>query len=198
MPLTMQVAARSSGEPGRTVGTIYAVNTVGSILGSFLGGLVILPLARNSRHAALDGDVLRASRASSCFVMSQESQMPRRTQAAQGEFDLPVRDCHAARRRTSSPCRRRSFVRSGIPLTMSSGMVSPPRPKSRQSRQKPASGWKALSLRRLQHKDKDSDVLQRRCDRDRCRDQIQRIFGRPARRDGRVAANSNESKYFTG
>lgn len=43
MPLTMQVAARSDGAPGRTVGTIYAVNTVGSILGSFIGGLVILP-----------------------------------------------------------------------------------------------------------------------------------------------------------
>ncbi|HLX63939.1 MAG TPA: fused MFS/spermidine synthase [Planctomycetota bacterium] len=43
MPLTMQVAARTEGAPGRTVGTIYAVNTVGSILGSFLGGLVLLP-----------------------------------------------------------------------------------------------------------------------------------------------------------
>lgn len=44
MPLTMQVAARSSESAGRTVGTIYAVNTVGSILGSFFGGLVLLPL----------------------------------------------------------------------------------------------------------------------------------------------------------
>ena len=44
MPLTMQVAAKTDGAPGRTVGTIYAVNTVGSILGSFFGGLVILPL----------------------------------------------------------------------------------------------------------------------------------------------------------
>ena len=43
LPLTMQVAARTDGAPGRTVGTIYAVNTVGSILGSFIGGLVILP-----------------------------------------------------------------------------------------------------------------------------------------------------------
>ena len=43
MPLTMQVAARTEGAAGRTVGTIYAVNTVGSILGSFIGGLVLLP-----------------------------------------------------------------------------------------------------------------------------------------------------------
>lgn len=44
MPLTMQVAARSSESAGRTVGTLYAVNTAGAILGSFLGGLVLLPL----------------------------------------------------------------------------------------------------------------------------------------------------------
>jgi spermidine synthase len=44
MPLTMQIAARFSDSPGRTVGTIYAVNTLGAILGSFLGGLLLLPL----------------------------------------------------------------------------------------------------------------------------------------------------------
>lgn len=43
MPLTLQAAARSRGSAGRTVGTIYAVNTIGSILGSFLGGLVLQP-----------------------------------------------------------------------------------------------------------------------------------------------------------
>jgi spermidine synthase len=44
LPLTMQVAARYRESAGRTVGTIYAVNTIGAILGSFLGGLVLLPL----------------------------------------------------------------------------------------------------------------------------------------------------------
>lgn len=44
MPLTLQAAARSSGSAGRTVGTIYAVNTIGSILGSFFGGLVLQPM----------------------------------------------------------------------------------------------------------------------------------------------------------
>jgi len=43
LPLTLQVAARSEKGAGRTVGTVYAVNTVGAILGSFLGGLVLLP-----------------------------------------------------------------------------------------------------------------------------------------------------------
>ena len=44
LPLTLQVAARSGAGAGRTVGTVYAVNTLGAILGSFLGGLVLLPL----------------------------------------------------------------------------------------------------------------------------------------------------------
>jgi spermidine synthase len=43
MPLTMQVAARTNIPAGRTVGNIYAVNTLGSILGSFFGGLFLLP-----------------------------------------------------------------------------------------------------------------------------------------------------------
>ena len=43
MPLTIQVAARSNAGAGRTVGNVYAVNTLGAILGSFLGGLVLLP-----------------------------------------------------------------------------------------------------------------------------------------------------------
>ncbi|MGD0094374.1 MAG: fused MFS/spermidine synthase, partial [Planctomycetota bacterium] len=44
LPLTLQVASRSAASVGRTVGTVYAINTLGAILGSFLGGLVLLPL----------------------------------------------------------------------------------------------------------------------------------------------------------
>ncbi len=44
LPLTMQTAARYRDSAGRTVGTLYSVNTVGAILGSFLGGLLLLPL----------------------------------------------------------------------------------------------------------------------------------------------------------
>ncbi|MCY3020314.1 MAG: fused MFS/spermidine synthase, partial [Planctomycetota bacterium] len=43
LPLTLQVASRSGAGAGQTVGTVYAVNTLGAILGSFFGGLVILP-----------------------------------------------------------------------------------------------------------------------------------------------------------
>ncbi|HYG77009.1 MAG TPA: fused MFS/spermidine synthase [Planctomycetota bacterium] len=42
-PLTMQVAARSQNSTGRVVGTVYAVNTIGAILGSFLGGILLIP-----------------------------------------------------------------------------------------------------------------------------------------------------------
>ena len=44
LPLTMQVAQRYRENAGRTVGTLYSVNTIGAILGSFFGGLVLLPL----------------------------------------------------------------------------------------------------------------------------------------------------------
>ena len=43
-PLTMQVASNSQSHSGRIVGSIYAVNTLGAILGSALGGLVLIPV----------------------------------------------------------------------------------------------------------------------------------------------------------
>lgn len=49
LPLTLriyQTRAGGAGGVGRTVGGLYAINTVGSILGSLLGGLVLLPLLR--------------------------------------------------------------------------------------------------------------------------------------------------------
>ena len=47
MPLTLQIARGRAEEPGgvgRTVGGLYALNTLGAILGSLLGGLFLLPL----------------------------------------------------------------------------------------------------------------------------------------------------------
>ena len=46
MPLTLQVAARREGaerSAGQLVGGLYSINTIGSILGSLIGGLVLLP-----------------------------------------------------------------------------------------------------------------------------------------------------------
>lgn len=44
MPFTMQVVQNLSPDPARTTGTVYAINTLGAILGSALGGLVLIPV----------------------------------------------------------------------------------------------------------------------------------------------------------
>ena len=49
LPLTMRIASRNSVNAGRTVGSIYAINTFGAILGSLLGGLVLLPIFQIQR-----------------------------------------------------------------------------------------------------------------------------------------------------
>lgn len=43
MPLTLRTAADYSKGAGRTVGSLYALNTAGAILGSLLGGLILIP-----------------------------------------------------------------------------------------------------------------------------------------------------------
>jgi spermidine synthase len=43
MPLTLQVAARGSAGAARITGNVYSVNTLGSIIGSALGGLLLIP-----------------------------------------------------------------------------------------------------------------------------------------------------------
>jgi spermidine synthase len=43
-PLVNRIYARSLPEIGKTVGTAYAMNTVGAILGSFIAGFIFLPL----------------------------------------------------------------------------------------------------------------------------------------------------------
>src|SRR5262249_60732271 len=44
-PLTMRIYAGGMDRVGRDVGVAYAANTVGAIVGSFLAGFVVLPLA---------------------------------------------------------------------------------------------------------------------------------------------------------
>lgn len=43
LPLAVQICRRGPHREGTTVGTVYAVNTVGSILGSFAAGFVLVP-----------------------------------------------------------------------------------------------------------------------------------------------------------
>ncbi|MBE7463256.1 MAG: fused MFS/spermidine synthase [Planctomycetes bacterium] len=44
LPLTLQIVRHAGRDAGRTVGGLYALNTLGSILGSLAGGFVLLPL----------------------------------------------------------------------------------------------------------------------------------------------------------
>jgi len=44
LPLAIQICQRGPQREGRSVGTVYAVNTLGSILGSFAAGFVFVPL----------------------------------------------------------------------------------------------------------------------------------------------------------
>lgn len=43
MPLTLQVASQGTSGAARTTGNVYSVNTLGSILGSAIGGLFLVP-----------------------------------------------------------------------------------------------------------------------------------------------------------
>ena len=44
-PLASRLFVRQSATVGKSVGTLYASNTVGNILGSFAGGFILIPLA---------------------------------------------------------------------------------------------------------------------------------------------------------
>lgn len=43
-PLAIRIYTRSTASVGRSVGTVYSINTLGSILGAFAGGFILLPL----------------------------------------------------------------------------------------------------------------------------------------------------------
>lgn len=46
-PIAVTIAARYQGAVSQSLGTVYAANTVGSILGSISGGMILLPLTRD-------------------------------------------------------------------------------------------------------------------------------------------------------
>lgn len=83
LPLTLQVASRSSTDTGRTTGSIYAVNTVGSIFGSFLGGLAILPLLGIQTTLNIMA-LLYAFSGALLFVLSGGSRKGKQTAAVAG------------------------------------------------------------------------------------------------------------------
>lgn len=49
LPLAANAVARRLGRLGRSVGTVYASNTVGAIVGSFMAGFVLIPLIGTQR-----------------------------------------------------------------------------------------------------------------------------------------------------
>ena len=52
-PLAVRIYARSIGTIGRETGTLYAVNTVGAIVGSFISGFALIPLLGSKNSMAL-------------------------------------------------------------------------------------------------------------------------------------------------
>ena len=57
-PFAIRLAVRDLGEAGRTSGRIYAVSTLGSLLGTYLPVLVVIPLAGSRIAAVLFGSIL--------------------------------------------------------------------------------------------------------------------------------------------
>ena len=60
-PFAIRLAVRDISEAGRTSGRIYAVSTLGSLLGTYLPVLVVIPLAGSRMTAVLFGSVLLAT-----------------------------------------------------------------------------------------------------------------------------------------
>lgn len=56
-PLTVRLFSEWRGEPGRQAGRLYAVNTLGGIVGSLAAGFVLIPLVGVSRTATIAGAV---------------------------------------------------------------------------------------------------------------------------------------------
>ena len=80
-PLTVRVAAARLDTVGRDVGSAYALNTVGAIVGSFLSGFVVLPvlgLQKGIYVAVLGGLLLAAA----LFVVAPGLSRARRTAGA--------------------------------------------------------------------------------------------------------------------
>ncbi len=75
LPLATDVAARLFERVGSPVGRVYAINTLGTIAGALLGGLVLLPLV-GVKHTLEIGIVLNL--AVGLFVLSLHPRLPRR------------------------------------------------------------------------------------------------------------------------
>ncbi|MBI5366790.1 MAG: fused MFS/spermidine synthase [Planctomycetes bacterium] len=66
-PLAARVYAARGVEPGRAVGDVYALNTVGALAGSFLGGFVLIPLC-GLRQSITCAVALNLAAGALCFL----------------------------------------------------------------------------------------------------------------------------------
>ena len=85
-PLTVRIAAARLDSVGRDVGTAYALNTVGAIVGSFLSGFVTLPHARPAK-----GDLRRGARSSLSLAAALFACAPGLPRARRGGVASPSR-----------------------------------------------------------------------------------------------------------
>ena len=81
-PCAVSAAARGAGRAGEDVGRTYAVNTLGAIAGSALGGLVLIPTL--GLHASLRGAVVANLLLAAALFLGPPRPVRRRRQVAAG------------------------------------------------------------------------------------------------------------------
>jgi spermidine synthase len=81
LPIAARIAARSVKGLGRTVGTVFAVNTVGTVVGSLLAGFVLIPLI-GVKHAIEAG--IAVNLAAGGFVLATDASLSARKKGVVG------------------------------------------------------------------------------------------------------------------
>ncbi|MBI4817056.1 MAG: fused MFS/spermidine synthase [Deltaproteobacteria bacterium] len=76
MPLVLRLSSSKDEGAGRLVGRVYVFNTVGAILGSFLGGFVLLPLLGAERGITLAATLVVCSGVALAWVARPIARLP--------------------------------------------------------------------------------------------------------------------------
>ena len=70
LPMATQICTRNYSELGNRVGTIYSVNTLGNIIGSFMAGFILIP-ATGIQHSIIISAALNVAVGCALFLISQ-------------------------------------------------------------------------------------------------------------------------------